>query len=248
MLEIQGLDVFYGHVQALRAVTLRVAAGELVTVVGPNGGGKTTLLRALTGLVPVRAGRVILEGAVLTGRPTEEIVRRGLALVPEGRELFASLSVAENLALGAYTASGAVRRARLAGDVERVLALFPALVPHLRQAAGTLSGGEQQMVAIGRALMARPRLLLLDEPSVGLGPLVIREIFRALAALRAEGLTILLVEQNARVAFRIADRGYALAPGGRITALAPNGHAAGSARAYGLDLGAPHAIPQEGRA
>jgi branched-chain amino acid transport system ATP-binding protein len=237
MLAVAGLDVFYGRVQALRGVSLRVAPGELVTLVGPNGSGKTTLLRAITGLVPSRGGRVTFEGRELAGRAAEDIARGGLALVPEGRELFGPLTVRENLALGAYGLGRAARRAGLAGDLERVLALFPALRARLSQAAATLSGGEQQMVAIGRALMARPRLLLLDEPSIGLAPLVIREIFRALAVLKAGGLTILLVEQNARAAFRIADRGYVLSPGGLIAAAAANGHAAESARAaYGLAL------------
>ena len=237
MLAVAGLDVFYGRVQALRGVSLRVAPGELVTLVGPNGSGKTTLLRAITGLVPLRAGRVTFEDRELAGRAAEDIARGGLALVPEGRELFGPLTVRENLALGAYGLGRAARRAGLAGDLGRVLALFPALRARLSQAAATLSGGEQQMVAIGRALMARPRLLLLDEPSIGLAPLVIREIFRALAVLKAGGLTILLVEQNARAAFRIADRGYVLSPGGVIADAAANGHAAESARAaYGLAL------------
>jgi branched-chain amino acid transport system ATP-binding protein len=233
MLTVRSLEVGYGRVPVLRGVSLEVKRGELVTIVGPNGAGKTTLLRALAGLVPVRGGTVTFEDTVLSGRPPEEIVRRGLVLVPEGRELFGPLTVRQNLALGAYSRGRAGRRATLADDLERVLTLFPALRPRLGQAAATLSGGEQQMVAIGRALMARPRLLLLDEPSVGLAPLVIREIFRTLAALKAEGLTLLLVEQNARAAFRIADRGYALRPGGQLTELPPDGRGEPSG-AYGL--------------
>jgi branched-chain amino acid transport system ATP-binding protein len=236
MLDVAGLDVFYGRVQALRGASLHVGAGELVTIVGPNGGGKTTLLRALTGQVPVRGGTIVFAGDLLGGRPTEAIVRRGLALVPEGRELFGPLTVRENLALGAYPCGRAARQAHLGADLERVLGLFPALRPRLGQAAGTLSGGEQQMVAIGRALMSRPRLLLLDEPSIGLAPLVIGEIFRALATLKTEGLTILLVEQNARAAFRIADRGYALRPGGVMAEVTANGHGPEPADAYGLIL------------
>jgi branched-chain amino acid transport system ATP-binding protein len=236
MLDVRDLAVFYGRVQALRGVGLHVGAGELVTIVGPNGSGKTTLLRAITGLVPVHAGTVSFEGEPVAGRPAEAIVRRGVAMVAEGRELFGPLSVRANLALGAYRLPRATRRADLAADVERVLGLFPALRPRLGQPAATLSGGEQQMVAIGRALMARPRLMLLDEPSVGLAPLVIREIFRALAALKAGGLTILLVEQNARAAFRIADRGYMLSTGGVIAEVAATAGAADAARAaYGLD-------------
>ncbi|HSE94053.1 MAG TPA: ABC transporter ATP-binding protein [Methylomirabilota bacterium] len=234
MLAVRDVDAGYGHVQALRRVSLRVAPGELVTIVGPNGAGKTTLLRAITGLVPVRAGTIAFEGTPIGGARTEDIVRLGVALVPEGRDLFGPLSVRDNLALGAYARSRGARRAGLAADLERVFALFPALRARLGQAAATLSGGEQQMVAIGRALMARPRLLLLDEPSVGLAPLVIREIFRALAILKAEGLTILLVEQNARAAFRIADRGYVLRPGGVMAEVGANGHGADPARAYGF--------------
>ena len=237
MLIAKDVDVFYGRVQALTQASLRVAPGELVTLIGPNGSGKTTLLRAVTGLVPVRSGTVVFEGETISGRATEDIVRRGISMVPEGRELFGPLTVHQNLLLGPYPLRRVARRAGLEVALERVLSLFPALRPRLKQAVGTLSGGEQQMVAVGRALMARPRLLLLDAPSLGLAPLVIREIFRALAALKAEGLTILLVEQNARAAFRIADRGYVLSPGGLLAPLAANGHGAESAyEAYGLTL------------
>ena len=237
LLEVAGLDVFYGRVRALASAALFVARGELVTIVGPNGAGKTTLLRAITGLVPARAGTVTFAGQRVTGRPTEAIVRLGIAMVPEGRELFAPLTVRENLMLGAYSRPAAERRASAAADLERALGLFGALRARLDRAAGTLSGGEQQMLAIARALMARPRLLLLDEPSVGLAPLVIGVIFRAIATLKAQGLTILLVEQNARAAFRIADRGYALLPGGIVAAAGADGAAVDSARrAYGLEL------------
>ena len=237
LLEVAGLDVFYGRVRALAGAVLCVARGELVTIVGPNGAGKTTLLRAMTGLVPARAGTVTFAGQRITGLPTESIVRLGIAMVPEGRELFGPLTVRENLMLGAYSRPAAERRASAAADLETVLGLFGALRSRLDRPAGTLSGGEQQMLAIGRALMARPRLLLLDEPSVGLAPLVIGVIFRAIETLKAEGLTILLVEQNARAAFRIADRGYTLLPGGSLAAAGPDGSAAASARrAYGLEL------------
>jgi branched-chain amino acid transport system ATP-binding protein len=235
MLTIEGLDVFYGRVQALRAVSLTVARGELVTIVGPNGSGKSTLLRTITGLVSARAGAIVLDGTVITALATEDVAARGIALVPEGRDLFGSLTVRDNLLLGGWSLRKSVGRAGRTAELDRVVALFPALAPRLGQAAMTLSGGEQQMVAIGRALMARPRLLLLDEPSVGLAPLVIREIFRTLAALKSEGLTILLVEQNARAAFRIAERGYVLAPGGVISSATSNGRAADDAHAaYGL--------------
>jgi branched-chain amino acid transport system ATP-binding protein len=232
MLTVDAIDAGYGRVQVLKGVSLAVAPGELVTIVGPNGSGKTTLLRAIVGLVPLRGGAIQFMGAAVGGLATEAIVRRGLALVPEGRDLFTPLTVRENLLLGAFAVRGAARRER-ASDLERVLELFPALRPRLAQPAGTLSGGEQQMLAIGRALMARPRLLLLDEPSVGLAPLVIREIFRTLERLRAGGLTILLVEQNARAALRVADRAYALEPGGRITSLARD-TATVAREAYGL--------------
>jgi len=236
MLSVRGLDVFYGRVRALDGVDLDVAPGELVTLVGPNGAGKSTLLRAITGLVPVRAGTIALDGIPLAGAAAETIVRRGVAMVPEGRELFGALSVRENLALGAWATPR--RERRIDEGLERVLALFPALGPRIHQAAATLSGGEQQMVAIGRALMARPRLLLLDEPSVGLAPLVVRDIFAVLRSLKEAGLTMLLVEQNARAAFRIADRGYVLRPGGRIArAGSAEAHDA-AARGYGLAVAA----------
>jgi branched-chain amino acid transport system ATP-binding protein len=236
LLEVRGLDVFYGRVQALSGLGLRVARGELVTIVGPNGAGKTTLLRAIMGLVPARAGSVTVEGRSIAGEPTETIVRLGVGMVPEGRDIFGPLTVRENLMLGAYSRPRRARRASMAADLGSVLALFGALRTRLDTPAGALSGGEQQMLAIGRALMARPRVLLLDEPSVGLAPLVINVIFRALETLKAEGLTILLVEQNARAAFRIADRGYALAPGGIIAEAALDGSVAESARrAYGLE-------------
>jgi branched-chain amino acid transport system ATP-binding protein len=235
MLAVEGLAVCYGRVEVLRDAALRVDRGELVMIVGPNGAGKTTLLRAIMGLVPTRAGTVTFEDAAIGGAPTEAIVRRGIAMVPEGRDLFGPLSVRENLLLGAYPQPRTGWRARLADDLERVFALFPVLRTRLGQTARTLSGGEQQMLALGRALMARPRLLLLDEPSVGLAPLVIREIFRAIAGLKAEGLTMLLVEQNARAAFRIADRVYALSPGRPLAQLDAGRRAPDSARpAYGL--------------
>ncbi len=223
MLLVEGLEVFYGRVQALRHVSLRVEAGEAVTLIGPNGAGKSTLLRAVCGLVPVRGGTVRLEGRDVTNRPPEDIVRLGVSLVPEGRDLFASLSVQDNLLLGAYARYRRAGRRAVGGDLERVWALFPQLRDRGRQAAGTLSGGQQQMVAIGRALMARPRLLLLDEPSLGLAPLVIREIFRVIGELQAEGITLLVVEQNAKAAFRIARRAYVLEAGG-VLAGAPEEH------------------------
>jgi len=242
MLAVRDVEAGYGRASVLRGVSLRVAPGELVTIVGPNGAGKSTLLRTVMGLLAVRAGSIALDGAAIAGARTEDIVRLGVAMVPEGRDLFGPLSVRDNLALGAYARGRRGRRLTLAGDLARVLTLFPALRGRLGQPAATLSGGEQQMVAIGRALMARPRLLMLDEPSVGLAPLVIREIFRALGALKAEGLTILLVEQNARAAFRLADRGYVLQPGGTIAEVPGGGPDADPARAYGLAQ-SPQEVP-----
>jgi branched-chain amino acid transport system ATP-binding protein len=236
VLSVRDLDVFYGRVPALRLASLDVEAGELVTLVGPNGSGKSTVLRAITGLAAARAGRVLFEGRALDRLPPEAIVRRGVVMVPEGRDLFTPLSVRDNLRLGAWALGRGPRRRAEAADLGRVLELFPALVPLLHRRAGTLSGGEQQMVAIGRALMARPRLLLLDEPSVGLAPLVVRDIFAVLARLHREGLTILLVEQNARAAFRIADRCYVMAPGGRLAPEPAAGVAEAAHEVYGLAL------------
>jgi branched-chain amino acid transport system ATP-binding protein len=244
MLVVRGLEAGYGAVRVLRGADLDVARGELVTIVGPNGSGKSTLLRAITGLVTPGAGTIHFDGESLVGRGPEAIVRLGVAMVPEGRELFGPLSVRDNLRLGAYATARAGRARRIAADLDRVLALFPALASRLHQPVATLSGGEQQMVAIGRALLARPRLLLLDEPSVGLAPLVVRTIFDVLAGLRAEGLTMLLVEQNARAALRIADRGYALGPAGRPIAAATEPCATEAARsAYGLSIVREEARP-----
>jgi len=217
VLRVEGLEVFYGQVQALSRVSLQLQKGDAVTIVGPNGAGKTTLLRAISGLIPVRGGAVDYEGRDITNRRPDQIVRLGISMVPEGRDLFGPLSVRDNLLLGAYARYRAVGKREVERDLERVWELFPHLRERQRQAAATLSGGEQQMVAIGRALMARPRLLLLDEPSLGLAPLVIREIFGAIEGLRAQGITLLLVEQNAKAAFRIADRGYVLEAGGNMS-------------------------------
>jgi branched-chain amino acid transport system ATP-binding protein len=234
-LRVDGLEVWYGRVRALHGIALTVRAGEAVTIVGPNGAGKSTLLRALMGLVPARAGALLFDGEALHGQPTESIVRRGVALVPEGRDLFGPLTVRENLLLGAYAVPRAGRRDARTAGLERALALFPALRGRLGAPVHALSGGEQQMVALARALVAQPRLLLLDEPSVGLAPLVVREIFRTLGRLKAAGLTILLVEQNARAAVRLADRGYALAPGRPLVPVAGGAETPGFLHeAYGL--------------
>jgi branched-chain amino acid transport system ATP-binding protein len=209
MLAIEGLDVFYGGIHALKGVSLEVGRGEIVTILGNNGAGKTTTLRSFSGLVAPRSGRVSLEGRPLTGVPAHEVVLRGVAHVPEGRRIFNRLTVRENLAMGAYLR----RDESVSADLERVLALFPVLRQRLAQAAGTLSGGEQQMLAIGRALMARPRLLLLDEPSMGLSPVLVERIFETIVDINRQGTTILLVEQNAAMALAIAHRGYVLETG-----------------------------------
>jgi branched-chain amino acid transport system ATP-binding protein len=232
MLSVQDLAVSYGGLQALRGVSLEVHPGEIVALVGANGAGKSTLLRAVSGVVPIAAGAIRLAGRPLVGLAPEAVVRAGVSHVPEGRELFPSLTVWDNLVLGRYARSfgdggliaGVIRHRRGAPEVEalatQVFALFPVLGERRRQLAGTLSGGEGQMLAIGRALMSSPRLLMLDEPSLGLAPQVVREILARLVRLREEGLTILLVEQNARAALAIADRGYVLETG-RVVAAGP---------------------------
>jgi len=210
MLDVRDLEVSYGAIPALRGVSLRVDTGRIVTLVGANGAGKTTVMRALTGQVPLQAGRIVFAGRDLAGLPTHAIMRLGLAAVPEGRRIFANLSVRENLLLGGYHRKddNALRR-----DLERLFELFPRLRERLTAPAGTLSGGEQQMLALGRALMARPRLLLLDEPSLGLAPLLVQDLFHTLKAINQAGTTILLVEQNALAALELAHYGYVLENG-----------------------------------
>ena len=209
MLQVHGLESRYGRIPALRGIDLRIAAGELVALVGANGAGKTTLLRALSGVQPVWAGRVVLDGHDITTMRAAQRVRLGLVQVPEGRQVFAALTVEDNLRLGAYTRA----RTEAVQTLEQVYAMFPALNAKRAALAGMLSGGQQQMLAIGRALMARPRLLLLDEPSMGLAPRLVREIFDHVAALRGADTAIFLVDQNARAALRIADRGYVIETG-----------------------------------
>ena len=213
LLEVDRLVVHYGAVQALKGVSLHAEPGEIVTLIGANGAGKTTLLRTLSGLVPVKSGEIRYEGRSLVKLPAHEIVALGIAQSPEGRMVFANLSVEDNLELGAYRRKD---RPAIRADRDAVYAQFPRLLERRRQSAGTLSGGEQQMLAIGRALMARPRLLLLDEPSLGLAPLLVREIFRTIREINQRGVTVLLVEQNAHMALSIAGRGYVLETG-RVT-------------------------------
>ncbi len=217
-LRIEGLCVGYGRIGVVTDVDLRVDPGELVALIGSNGAGKSTLLKAVAGLLKPSAGTIALGGRDITGLPPEKIVRQGLALVPEGRMLFGPLTVDENLTIGAH--SRPARDEGVASDRARVQALFPVLAERNTQPAETLSGGEQQMLAVGRALMSRPRVLVLDEPSLGLAPRVIAAIFEVLDTLRAEGMSILLVEQDARLALRHADRGYVLR-GGEIALEGP---------------------------
>ena len=230
MLEVTDVVTRYGAVEALRGVSLSVRAGELVCLLGANGAGKSTLLKSIVGLLPPARGRVVFEGVDVTGRSPDVILRAGIALVPERRRVFGALSVRDNLLLGGYA------QPRADAGLEEVQQLFPVLRARARQLAGTLSGGEQQMLAIGRALMGRPRLLLCDEPSLGLAPLVTQEIMRLLAALPARGTTVLLVEQNAGMALRIAQRGYVLETG-MITLEGPAADLLGNAELKAAYLG-----------
>jgi branched-chain amino acid transport system ATP-binding protein len=210
LLEVRGLQISYGGINAVKGIDFAIAKGELVTLIGANGAGKTTTLKALAGLVKPAAGGILYNGEDITACPAFELVRLGLALVPEGRGVFGRLTVDENLAMGAYSRRDS---ARIAADFARVYGLLPRLAERRRQLAGTLSGGEQQMLAIGRALMSRPRLLLLDEPSMGLAPLMVHKIFEAIRAIAADGATLLLVEQNARLALETCQRGYVMESG-----------------------------------
>ncbi|WP_298269386.1 ABC transporter ATP-binding protein [Geobacter sp.] len=215
MLKIKNINTYYGKVHALKNVSLHLHKGEIVTLIGANGAGKTTMLNTISAVTPPSAGNIIFEERDLAGLSPDRIVKLGICQVPEGRQVFKPLSVEDNLHLGAYLRyRGREGRAEIRRDLDDVYALFPRLLERRKQAAGTLSGGEQQMLAMGRALMARPRLLLLDEPSMGLAPLVVQEIFRAIEQLRQErGTTVLLVEQNAKAALRMAGRGYVLETG-----------------------------------
>lgn len=210
MLVVEDLHVSYGAIRAIHGVTLRVNAGEIVTLIGSNGAGKTTTLKAISGLARVSRGTVRYEGREITGMPSHGIVRLGMSHAPEGRGIFANLTVQENLAMGAFIRNDA---GGIKSDTERVFALFPRLKERIKQRAGTLSGGEQQMLAIGRAMLSRPKLLLLDEPSLGLAPQVVQTIFRIIREINASGTTILLVEQNASMALQVAHRAYVLEVG-----------------------------------
>ncbi|MBI4341203.1 MAG: ABC transporter ATP-binding protein [Candidatus Omnitrophica bacterium] len=213
MLRVESLVAGYGRITCLHEVSLEVGAGEIVALLGANGAGKSTTLKAISGLLPIRAGRVVFEGETLNSVPAHQMARRGISHVPEGRRILARLTVDENLELGAYARSD---RKAIRQDRDRVFGLFPVLAERRRQLAGTLSGGEQQMLAMGRGLMARPRLLLLDEPSLGLAPRLVEAVFSTIRRINQEGVALLLVEQNAYQALRVAHRGYVL-DAGRIT-------------------------------
>ena len=215
MLRCEELEAAYGPVVALQSISLSVAEGEVVTLIGANGAGKSTTLKAIVGLVPPSRGRISLGGERIDGLPPEAVARRGVALVPEGRRIFPGLTVQENLEVGA--SAWDARRAERLAEMEKVFSLFPRLAERRQQLGWSLSGGEQQMLAIGRALMSRPKLLLLDEPSLGLAPLVVEEVFRRIEAINRTGMTILLVEQNAAMALRAAHRGYVIERGRVVT-------------------------------
>ena len=210
MLEVENIHSYYGHIHALKGISLTVEKGEIVTLIGGNGAGKTTTLRTITGSMKPREGRVVLEGEDLAPYKAHQIVHRGMAMVPEGRRIFARLTVAENLEMGAFIRKD---KGEIADDLERVFTLFPRLKERRTQVAGTLSGGEQQMLATARALMAHPRILLMDEPSMGLAPVLVEAIFETIQRINKEGTTILLVEQNALMALSVASRGYVLQTG-----------------------------------
>jgi len=210
LLELKKLEVAYGGIQAVKGIDLEIGEGELVCLIGANGAGKTTTLKGICGLLPVKAGKIFYGGADITGKPAFQLVRRGLAMVPEGRGVFGALTIEENLAMGAYIRSDADG---IKADIERVYHLFPRLRERRRQTAGTMSGGEQQMLAMGRAMMSRPRLLLLDEPSMGLAPLMVQKVFETIIAIAGEGVTILLIEQNAKLALEVSKRGYVMESG-----------------------------------
>lgn len=213
MLTIRNLKSYYGRMKALKGVSLHVKEGEIVSLIGANGAGKTTLLNSIVGLISSLTGQILFLNTDITHRSSQEIIRMGVSLVPEGRQLFAPLTVMENLTLGAYQRYGKEEKSKIKSDLEAIFERFPILKERKSQMAGTLSGGEQQMLAIGRALMSKPKLLLLDEPSMGLAPLVTAQIFQIIFKLHQQGTTILLVEQNARAAFRVSNRTYVLETG-----------------------------------
>jgi branched-chain amino acid transport system ATP-binding protein len=213
MLKIRNLESGYGKLRVLKGISLHVRSGEIVTIIGANGAGKTTMLNTIAGLIRPEAGEILFDKNSIFGLPADKIVPHGCSLVPEGRQVFASMTVAENLVLGSYTRLHKAKRGEIRGDLDAIYNYFPILKERRHQLAGTLSGGEQQMLAIGRALMSGPRLIMMDEPSMGLAPLIVKSIFGIISRLRAGGNTILLVEQNAKAALGIADRGYVMETG-----------------------------------
>jgi branched-chain amino acid transport system ATP-binding protein len=213
LLELKNVEIRYGGIQAVKGISLHVAEGELVTLIGANGAGKTTTLKAITGLLKPAAGSIDYQGQSIVGMPVYAVANRGMVLVPEGRGVFSGLTIEENLIMGSYTRKD---RGEVAADIDRMFALFPRLKERAKQTAGTLSGGEQQMLAISRALMSKPKLLLLDEPSMGLAPLMVQKIFEVVRDVAKTGVTILLIEQNAKLALQVSTRGYVM-DGGLIT-------------------------------
>jgi len=213
LLKVRNLKSFYGYLQALRGVSIHVEEGEIVALIGANGAGKTTLLNSIAGIISSKKGQILFKDKDITHFPPQQIVKQGISLVPEGRQLFTPLSVMDNLILGAYQRYERKNKDNIEADLDRVFHFFPILKERRKQLAGTLSGGEQQMLAIARALMSKPKLLLLDEPSMGLAPKVVKEIFRIILELQKEGTTIFLVEQNAKMALGIANRGYVIETG-----------------------------------
>jgi branched-chain amino acid transport system ATP-binding protein len=233
MLTLENVSVNYGAIEALTGISMHVEAGEVVTLIGANGAGKTTTLRTITGLLEPREGKITFEGEDISGRATHKLVAKGISMSPEGRGVFANLSVRENLRMGAYLKKD---KREIAAEMERAFQMFPRLKEREAQKAGTLSGGEQQMLAIGRALMSQPRLLLLDEPSLGLAPLVVHTIFEAIDSIKSKGTTILLVEQNAHAALKHSDRAYVLETG-RIVMDGPSAELAADPRIKEAYLG-----------
>jgi branched-chain amino acid transport system ATP-binding protein len=233
MLSVKGLTVAYGGIRAVKGIDFRVGTGEVVALIGANGAGKTSTLKALAGVLPPAAGELVYDGQPVSGLPSHALLRRGLVLVPEGRGVFSRMTVAENLAMGAYIRDDA---AGARADTARIYDWFPRLAERRAQIAGTLSGGEQQMLALGRALMSRPRLLLLDEPSMGLAPLMVQKVFDTVRSIAAEGVTLLLVEQNARLALETSQRGYVM-ESGRIVMDGPSATLLGDDRIRQAYLG-----------